>query len=121
MKTQFTFDEAIKHGRDWCAAHGHQLQNGMPWHFEIHGQPFTHENDNCYIVGMGRKFQRGEIISFEDNGMRIAPEQHPVLAALEAIIRDLEPGKPVYSTPLIRQRLQALRAPLELLCEQAVK
>ena len=43
-----TFDELVQHGID----HGANIINGMPWSFLYNGVPVTHENDECYIVGM---------------------------------------------------------------------
>jgi len=41
-----TFDELVEYGK----THGGNIVNGMPWSFDYHGQPITHENDNCYLI-----------------------------------------------------------------------
>jgi hypothetical protein len=41
-----TFDELVEHGK----AQGVPCPNGMPWSFDYHGQPITHENDDCYLI-----------------------------------------------------------------------
>ncbi len=44
--TAITFDQLVAHG---IAAGGH-IVNGMPWSFQYHGHPITHENDDCYLI-----------------------------------------------------------------------
>jgi hypothetical protein len=41
-----TFEELVEYGK----ASGANIVNGMPWSFEYHGQPITHENDRCYLI-----------------------------------------------------------------------
>ena len=41
-----TFEEFIEYGRQ----HTDNIVNGMPWSFEFHGHPVTHENDKCYLI-----------------------------------------------------------------------
>lgn len=41
-----TFDELVEHGR----RDGGLIQNGMPWSFDYHGHPITHESDDCYLI-----------------------------------------------------------------------
>ena len=44
----FTFDQFVQFGRD----NGGNIVAGMPWSFTFHGHPVTHENDQCYLVGV---------------------------------------------------------------------
>lgn len=44
-----TFDELVEHGRKAEPASMCGPSN-MPWHFDYHGHPITHENDDCYII-----------------------------------------------------------------------
>lgn len=41
-----TFDELVAYG----IASGAPLHDGMPWSFDYHGHPITHENDDCYLI-----------------------------------------------------------------------
>lgn len=41
-----TFDELVQHG----LKAGGPVYNGMPWSFDYHGQPITHETDDCYLI-----------------------------------------------------------------------
>lgn len=42
----YSFDEFIEYGLDYSD----NIVDGMPWSFEIHGYPVTHENDQCYLI-----------------------------------------------------------------------
>lgn len=42
-----TFDQFVQHGRD----NGANIVNGMPWSFQYRGEPVSHENDKCYLIG----------------------------------------------------------------------
>ena len=44
----YTFDEFVQYGRD----NGGNIVGGMPWSFTFHGHPVTHENDQCYLLGV---------------------------------------------------------------------
>lgn len=44
----FTFAQFVQYGRD----NGGNIVGGMPWSFNFHGHPVTHENDKCYLVGV---------------------------------------------------------------------
>ncbi len=58
-----TFDEFIEVGKIL----GANIVNDMPWSFEFHGYPVTHENDNWYIVG-DMDFRRGDLITLDQYG-----------------------------------------------------
>jgi hypothetical protein len=61
-----TFEELIEHGRQNC---GKCIgADGMPWSFDFHGYPVTHENDTCYIINTKNgpiKFQYGDLLIVE--------------------------------------------------------
>lgn len=41
-----TFDELVEYGK----AAGANIVNGVPWSFNYHGHPITHEDDECYLI-----------------------------------------------------------------------
>lgn len=59
----FTFDQFVQYGRD----NGGNIVGGMPWSFTFHGHPVSHENDQCYLVGVN------------DGQVRFTPDQVLVL------------------------------------------
>lgn len=61
------FEGLVEHGK----ASGAVCHDGMPWSFEYMGQPVTHENDACYLVGLGPeqvRFERGDILLIGEDG-----------------------------------------------------
>lgn len=62
-----TFDELVEIGK----ASGAPVYDGMAWSFEYHGQPITHENQNCYIVPTSAgtvHFERGDMLVIHPEG-----------------------------------------------------
>lgn len=64
---RMTFDQFVEHGIEWRGGRdklgGHEK---IPWHFEFHGYPVTHENDFTYRIEMEDSscvFRRGGTIS----------------------------------------------------------
>lgn len=64
-----TFDELVEYGRSLdVRCYG---PNNMPWSFNYHGQPITHENDDCYLIPTlegTMEFRRGEMLITGVNG-----------------------------------------------------
>jgi hypothetical protein len=61
-----TFDELVQYGKDV----GAKIVNGMPWSFNYHGYPVTHENDKCYLIGSSfgtMSLTPGRILVIDDN------------------------------------------------------
>lgn len=55
------FEAFVQYGRD----HGGNIVSGMPWSFSFHGSPVTHENDDCYLIGVNDgqiRFDRGQLL-----------------------------------------------------------
>lgn len=70
---RITFDELVAHG----VASGAPIINGMPWSFDWQGQPVTHENDDCYLIGSLR-VERGDVLVADEKGgidVRTATEE----------------------------------------------
>ncbi|MCW1885522.1 hypothetical protein OKA04_12350 [Luteolibacter flavescens] len=74
-------DEKSPNIQDWISfedfvqlgiTQGVTLHNGMPWSFDFHGHPVTHENDDLYLVaqadGAHEKFFRGQRIMIGPDG-----------------------------------------------------
>ena len=59
---KYTFDQFVQYGRD----NGGNIVGGMPWSFQFHGRPVSHENDNCYLIttkaGKTMRFERGDVL-----------------------------------------------------------
>jgi len=56
-----TFDALVEFGKQ----NGANIVNGMPWSFNYHGHPITHENDDCYLIPTlegTMKFMRGDML-----------------------------------------------------------
>jgi len=67
MNEAITLDELIEHGK----SHGANIVNGMPWSFEYKGHPVSHENDDCYIIGLPNgslRLNRGDLLIMNDKG-----------------------------------------------------
>lgn len=73
LHKQITFDELVKHGIE----NGANIVDGMPWSWEINGNPVSHENDNTYIIhtvdGI-KHFQKGDTLIAFENGLKIQSE-----------------------------------------------
>lgn len=41
-----TFQQLVEHGLN----NTENVVKGMPWSFDYHGHPITHENDECYLI-----------------------------------------------------------------------
>lgn len=44
---KITFSELIEYGKEQLDVN---IVNGMPWSFDYHSYPITHENDKCYLI-----------------------------------------------------------------------
>lgn len=44
------FEQLVEHG---LKQPGANIVNGMPWSFDFHGLPVTHESDRCYLIPFG--------------------------------------------------------------------
>ena len=64
-----TFAELVQYGRD----NGANIVNGMPWSFHYKGQPVSHENDSCYLVGTIPLYFTPEdfLVTAENGGMSV--------------------------------------------------
>lgn len=61
------FERLVEHGK----LSGAPIHNGMPWSFEYMGLPVTHENDDCYLVGLGSeqvRFERSDTLLISEDG-----------------------------------------------------
>ncbi len=59
------FDELVEHGKAEYERKGWALVNRIPWSFEYKGQPFVHENNNCYLIPTlegTMRFNRGDML-----------------------------------------------------------
>jgi hypothetical protein len=84
---RITFAEFVEYGRRWPGAN---IVNGIPWHFEYNGHPVTHENDECYLIGMVR-FTPADVLIIREDGtvdvcrVALTELQRRVLAYLYAV------------------------------------
>lgn len=65
--TTVSFDQFVEYGR----ATGGNIVNGMPWSFNFHGLPVTHENDRCYLIGVSDgqvRFTPEHVLSVQPDG-----------------------------------------------------
>lgn len=58
-----TFDEFVEVGK----LLGANIVADMPWSFEFHGFPVTHENDDLYLIGV-LHFRRGYMLTLYESG-----------------------------------------------------
>lgn len=66
-KGAMTFDEFVQYGRE----HGNNIVGGMPWSFQFHGHPVSHEHDCCYLICTGNttlSFVPGDTIALDARG-----------------------------------------------------
>lgn len=65
----YTFEQFVEYGR----YHGANIVNGMPWSFQFHGFPVSHENDEHYLIGLPHAphtlhFFKGQEVMIAANG-----------------------------------------------------
>ncbi len=46
-KKIYTFEEFVQYGLKAKDSH---IVDGVPWSFDFHGVPITHEHDECYLI-----------------------------------------------------------------------
>ena len=62
-----TFAEFVQYGR----VNGGNIVGGMPWSFNFHGHPVTHENDQCYLIGVNdgqARFTNDQVLVLNPDG-----------------------------------------------------
>lgn len=62
-----TFQELVEYGRQ----HSDNIVNGMPWSFNFHGCPVTHEHDECYLIHGTHCVTPDTMLIMEDDGPRV--------------------------------------------------
>lgn len=62
-----SFEQLVQHGLLQPNAN---IVGGVPWSFDFHGLPVTHERDDCYLIPFGglgvTKVEPGDVIQVRD-------------------------------------------------------
>ena len=89
-----TFGELVEYGKE----HGANIVNDMPWSFTYEGVHVSHENDDCYIIGIGNgvPFRRGNLLVHETVSDRLSIwiDVSDVYAAAAAEVRARKQAMP---------------------------